>query len=77
MRNDARLVFRYGMPFTKPGYIVTDKAQADFIMTMDGRCEKELKYVPYKLGKRISETEVEFYPLIESLQIDANEPLDP
>jgi hypothetical protein len=56
---------------------VTDKSQTDFIMTMDGRCEKELKYVPYKLGKRISETEVEFYPLIESLQIDADEPLDP
>jgi hypothetical protein len=77
IRNDARLIFRYGIPFNKPGYIVTDKSQTDFIMTMDGRCEKELKYVPYKLGKRISETEVEFYPLIESLQIDADEPLDP
>jgi hypothetical protein len=77
IRNDARLIFRYGIPFTKPGYIVTDKSQTDFIMTMDGRCEKELKYVPYKLGKRISETELEFYPLIESLQIDADEPLDP
>jgi hypothetical protein len=77
IRNDARLVFRYGIPFNKPGYIVTNKSQTDFIMTMDGRCEKELKYVPYKLGKRISETEVEFYPLIESLQIDADEPLDP
>lgn len=77
IRNDARLVFRYGIPFNKPGYIVTNKSQTDFIMTMDGRCEKELKYVPYKLGKRISETEIEFYPLIESLQIDADEPLDP
>ncbi|MFA6088052.1 YdcF family protein [Mucilaginibacter sp.] len=77
IRNDARLVFRYGIPFTKPGYIVTDKSQTDFIMTMAGRCEKELKYVPYKLGRRISETELEFYPLIESLQIDADEPLDP
>ncbi|WP_069658480.1 YdcF family protein [Arcticibacter eurypsychrophilus] len=77
LRNDARLVFRYGIPFAKPGYIVTDKYQADFIMNMAERCEKELKYVPYKLGKRISETELEFYPLIESLQIDQDEPLDP
>ena len=77
IRNDARLIFRYSIPFNKPGYIVTDKSQTDFIMTMDGRCEKELKYMPYKLGKRISETELEFYPLIESLQIDADEPLDP
>jgi hypothetical protein len=77
IRNDARLIFRYGIPFTKPGYIVTDKAQTDFIMNMAGRCQKELGYVPYKLGKRISETELEFYPTIESLQIDADEPLDP
>jgi hypothetical protein len=77
IRNDARLVFRYGIPFSKPGYIVTDKAQMDFIMTMAARCQKELNYVPYKLGKRVSETELEFYPLVESLQIDQDEPLDP
>ena len=77
IRNDARLVFRYGIPFNKPGYIVTDKSQTDFIVTMAGRCEKELQYVPYKLGKRISETELEFYPAIQSLQIDPDEPLDP
>jgi hypothetical protein len=33
--------------------------------------------VPYKLGKRLSETALEFYPLISSLQIDADEPMDP
>ncbi|AMR30746.1 hypothetical protein A0256_04570 [Mucilaginibacter sp. PAMC 26640] len=77
IRNDARLVFRYGIPFDKPGYIVTDKSQMDFIMTMAPRCQKELNYVPYKLGKRISETELEFYPLVAALQIDQDEPLDP
>ncbi|EOR93336.1 protein of unknown function DUF218 [Arcticibacter svalbardensis MN12-7] len=46
IRNDARLIFRYGIPFDKPGYIVTDKYQADFITNMAERCEKELKYVP-------------------------------
>ncbi|RFZ92753.1 YdcF family protein [Mucilaginibacter conchicola] len=77
LRNDARLVFRYGMPFEKPGLIVTDKYQNDFIEKMDKRCMQELKYVPYKLGKRLSETSLEFYPLISSLQIDADEPMDP
>jgi hypothetical protein len=77
IRNDVRLIFRYGFPMDKPGYIVTDKYQTDFIVNMTGRCEKELGYVPYKLGKRISETELEFYPVIESLQIDQDEPLDP
>lgn len=77
LRNDARLVFRYGMPFEKPGLIVTDKYQNDFIEKMDKRCMQELKYMPYKLGKRLSETALEFYPLVNSLQIDADEPMDP
>lgn len=77
LRNDARLIFRYGIPFNKLGYIVTDKYQNDFILTMADRCKEELHYLPYKLGRRISDTELEFYPLVESLQIDADEPLDP
>jgi hypothetical protein len=77
LRNDARLAFRYGLPFTKPGLIVTDKNQNDFITTMDKRCLSELKYVPYTLGKRLSDTELEFFPLVNSLQIDADEPMDP
>ncbi|OOQ57331.1 YdcF family protein [Mucilaginibacter pedocola] len=77
LRNDARLAFRYGMPFSKPGLIVTDKYQNDFITTMDKRCMNELKYVPYTLGKRLSDTELEFYPLAISMQIDADEPMDP
>lgn len=77
LRNDARLVFRYGIPLDKPGLIITDKSQADFITNMEKRCLSELKYVPYKLGKRLSETALEFYPLVSSLQIDADEPMDP
>lgn len=77
IRNDVRLIFRYGMPMDKPGLIVTDKSQNDGITNMDKRCLKELGYVPYKLGKRLSETALEFYPVITSLQIDADEPMDP
>jgi hypothetical protein len=77
MRNCVRIIFRYGMPFNKPCITSTDKSQSYFIEHMAGRCEKELGYVPYTLGKRLSETEQEFYPVITSLQIDADEPLDP
>lgn len=77
MRNCARIIFRYGMPFSKPCITSTDKSQSYFIANMAGRCQKELGYVPYTLGKRLSDTEQEFYPVIESLQIDADEPLDP
>lgn len=77
MRNSARLIYKYGIPADKPGIVVTDKSQTDFIMTMDARCQKELDYVPYKLAKRNSETEVEYYPVEDAKQIDPDEPLDP
>jgi len=77
LRNDTRLAFHYGIPISKLALIVTDKYQNDFITTMEKRCIKELNYVPYTLGKRLSETELEFFPLISSLQIDSDEPMDP
>jgi len=79
MRNCARIVFRYGMPINKPGITSTTKSQSYYITDeiMQQRCMKELGYVPYKNGKRLSETEAEFYPLVTSLQIDADEPMDP
>lgn len=76
-RNGVRLMYRYGFPATKPALSVTDKSQTDGIMVMAARCERELKYVPYRLGKRLSETAVEFYPLPEAMQINPMEPLDP
>ncbi|WCT10667.1 YdcF family protein [Mucilaginibacter jinjuensis] len=77
MRNCARQIFRYGIPAGKPGIVITDKSQTDYILNMAPRCEKELGYVPYKLGKHVSDTEVEYYPAVESLQINPTEPLDP
>jgi hypothetical protein len=77
MRNGVRLMYRYGMPAAKPGLVITDKSQTDGILAMAPRCEKELKYVPYKLGKHLSETEVEFFAVPEAMQINPYEPLDP
>lgn len=77
MRNGARLMFRYGFPMDKPGVVITDRSQTNGIINMAARCMRELKYVPYRLGKHISDTEVEFYPLTDALQINPYEPLDP
>jgi hypothetical protein len=79
MRNCARLIFRYGIPMDKPCITSSNKEQSFYISdkTMHDRCNEELGYSPYKNGNRISETEVEFYPLSSSLQIDFDEPLDP
>ncbi len=77
MRNGVRLMYRYGIPDNKPGLVVTERGQAGAIINMAGRCMKELGYVPYKLGKPLSPTATEFYPLPEAMQIDLDEPLDP
>jgi hypothetical protein len=45
--------------------------------TLAARCQKELNEVPFKAGKRLSETEAEFIPVIDALHINPNEPLDP
>jgi len=78
LRNCARLMFRYGMPADKAGMVCTVKSQSYYITDiLPERCKKELGYYPYKSGKRLSETESEFYLNTNSLQIDFDEPLDP
>lgn len=77
LRNCARLIFRYGMPFNKPFIVSTNKIQSYYISYMQKRCEADLGYMPYILGRRLSNTEQELIPNITSLQINPLEPLDP
>ena len=78
MRNVARMMFRYHVPFDKPGITCTTMWQSEWIAsTLTARCLRELKEVPYKPGLRLSETLVEFFPLAEALQINPLEPMDP
>lgn len=78
MRNCVRLIFRYGMPVEKPCISTTTAGQSMMITTtLAARCQKELNEVPFKAGKRLSETEAEFIPVIDALHINPNEPLDP
>jgi len=78
LRNGARLIYRYGIPFTKPALTSTSRGQSLSIeTTLAARCLKEFNTVPFKVGNRLSVTEVEFYPLMAALQINPLEPLDP
>jgi DUF218 domain len=78
MRNTVRLIHRYGIPFSKPAITCTTRGQSAMIeTTLIARCMKELNEVPYKNGSRLSETEMEFYPMPEALQINPMEPMDP
>jgi len=78
LRNASRLMFRYHIPMDKPALVVTVKSQSMYISdTMPQRCIKELGYEPYRVGKRLSDNNLEFYPNVMSLQIDFDEPMDP
>jgi len=79
MRNAARMMYRYGLPFEMKALVSTDLSQSLYIETpvFEKRCEDELGYVPYKLLGRKSLFDVEFLPRIESLHSDPQDPLDP
>ncbi|MBC8985249.1 YdcF family protein [Pedobacter sp. N36a] len=78
MRNAARIMFRYGIPMDRAALTVTAISQSRYIGgALLGRCVQELGYEPYKLGKRLSDFALEFYPNVMSLQIDFDEPMDP
>jgi hypothetical protein len=79
MRNAARLIYRYGMPFDKKALVTTDPNQSRYMetRTLETRCVEELGYCPYKLLRRTSAFDLEFLPLVESLRLDPQDPLDP
>lgn len=78
-RNTARLIYRYGIPFTKKDLVTTTKYQSRYISNpgLAKRCIKELGYVPYVLYKRLNQNDIEFLPVITSLQMNSLDPLDP
>ena len=79
MRNAARLMYRYGMPFDKKALVTTDLGQSQSIESpaFAKRCMDELGYVPQQILGRTSPFDLEFLPTLDSLQADPQDPLDP
>jgi hypothetical protein len=79
MRNAARLMYRYGVPFDKPALVTTDPEQSQNIESsaFAKRCMDELGYVPQKILSRVSAFDLTFLPVSTSLQANPLEPLDP
>jgi hypothetical protein len=79
LRDAARELYRYKIPFSKPGLITTDGDQSTYIegAAFAKRCLDELGYQPALALRRISAFDLAFTPNIESLQGDARDPLDP
>lgn len=79
IRNAARIMYRYGMPFEATALITTDAGQSASIENpgFEKRCLRELGYMPHRLVRRTSTFDLEFVPRIASLQSDPLDPLDP
>lgn len=79
LRNAARLMYRYRIPFSRKALITTDRFQSAYIESegFTKRCAKELGYQPAKILGRVSLFDLEFTPGVDSLQIDPMDPLDP
>jgi hypothetical protein len=78
LRNTIRMIYRFGLPVSKPVLIVTDKSQSSYIAgQMSKTAMRDLGYLLYKNLTKIGEEETEFYPIWDSLQVDPMDPLDP
>lgn len=80
LRNASRLIFRYGIPTDRPALVVhVSPASIAYISgpLLAERCVREIGYVPYRMLDHKTENEAAFLPLIESLEEDPIEPLDP
>jgi DUF218 domain len=79
LRDAAREIYRYNMPLNKPALVVSDAAQIAYIASQPfaDRCLKELGYMPYRMLKQPSDTSLIVLPMLESLQQDPLDPLDP
>ncbi|PSJ43584.1 YdcF family protein [Sphingomonas deserti] len=79
LRNAARLLMMLGAPLAKDLLIVCNPVQS---ATIEGpafaaRNLRELGYLPGRVGKRVSPTELEYRPSSGSARIDPHDPLDP
>ena len=79
LRNAARLMYRYGIPFDRKALVTTDPTQSRGIQSpaFVTRCNTELGYMPVRVIGRINLFDLEFLPLKDALQADPQDPLDP
>jgi hypothetical protein len=79
LRNAAREILEDGMPAQRPMLIVSDADQIGYIQSdmFAARCKQELGYLPVKLGKQISPTQLVAILSPKSRFRDPRDPLDP
>jgi len=78
-RNANRILYRNGFPTTQKLLCITSKSHADYIMDarFPKRCMIEIKHLPFQQLERLTDFEMEYLPVKESLHMNTLEPLDP
>lgn len=78
-RNAARIMCKAGFPMEKKALVSSSKFQLDYILSEKFRnlCIKMMQVIPFTLGERVNERELEFIPSTLSLQCSPIDPLDP
>jgi hypothetical protein len=78
LRNVNRIIYNFKIPAIKPVLIVTDSSQTTYMdKGMAKVALRDLGYTPYSKLKKLNNQETIYYPNWESLQVNANDPLDP
>ncbi len=79
IRNAARMIYRYGIPFDEPALITTDINQSKYIESSGfaERNREEIGYLPFATISRVNPNDLTFTPNIDSLQVNTKDVLDP
>lgn len=79
IRNTARIMLREGFPMGRKVLITSSESHISYVVNprFIERCQQEMGVVPFRLVKRVSPREAEFYPQASATIINPDEPLDP
>lgn len=79
IRNANRILIENKFPLSKPVLGVSSQSHIDYIVGKQfvGVFHRDIGFVPFTGVQRVSECEASYLPLISSMQINSEEPLDP
>ncbi|HET7115605.1 MAG TPA: YdcF family protein [Hanamia sp.] len=79
IRNTNRILYRNFIPADKQILCTSTPGQISYILNKGfrDRCIEVMNFVPWRDMKQVDEFNLTFYPVEESLQMDASDPLDP
>ena len=79
LRNIVRIMMRKGIPTDRPSLVTSSTHQIDYLTEPRflNATTRDLGHVPFTVGKRINDREIEFLPGVTAPQVGSTDPLDP